>query len=110
MPACSSAVQCLGGELGGKADGFVDGSFLDDLAQILGFGGSKFTHAHLVEDNQIELGEFGSIPKIVPARSGDGKILLQRCDAHVEDGFAVFTGVQPTACAMKVLPTQVSPM
>lgn len=87
-------VPVVHGELGGERDRLIDGSLLDDLAQILGFGRGKFPHAYLVKDDQIELGELGPIPQIVPAGSGDGEVFLKRSDAHVEHRFAAFTGMQ----------------
>ena len=60
----------------------------------MGFGRRKFPHSHLVKDNQIELGEFGAIPKVGSAGAGDREIFPKRGDAHVEHRFAAGTGVQ----------------
>ena len=75
-------------------DRLIDGSLFDDLAQILRFGRRKFPHCHLIEDDEIELGEFCAIPKVGPAGTGDGEVLLERGDAHIEHRFAAGTGVQ----------------
>src|ERR1700693_1219389 len=69
-----------------------DGSSM--IEQILRFGRGKFPHPHLVKNDEIELGEFCAIPKVVAARAGDREILLERGDAHVEYRFATGTVVQ----------------
>ncbi len=71
-------------ELRCEGDRLIDGSFFDDFAQILRFGCGKFPHSHLVKNYEIELGEFCAIAKVAAAGTGDGKVFLERGDAHVE--------------------------
>ena len=87
-------VPVIQGQLGGEGDGFVDGSFFEDFAQILRFGGGKFPHSHVVKDDEIGFGELVAVAQVGAAGAGEREVFLERGDAHVQHRFAAGAGVQ----------------
>src|SRR6266851_791792 len=76
------------GKLGGKHDGLVARSFLQDLTQILSLGGGQFPAAHFIKNDEVELGELVAITKVTTAGAREIEMLEPLGDAGEHDGLA----------------------
>ena len=78
-------------QLGSEQDGFVDRSFFEQFAQILGFGGRELTHPHVVQYDEIRFGELVAVAQVGAAAAGQRQILEPGRERHVQHGFAAGT-------------------
>ena len=81
-------------QLRGEERGFVDRSFLEQLAQILRLGGGELAHAHVIQDDQIGLGELVAVAQVRAAGAGEREVLQPGGERHVQHRLAAGTGVQ----------------